>query len=68
MKIFIFCIMTMLNDDVITYQYKESFTSGFECLKQAEIEADRMRTKDTSEQKDIEFFCGTSKQFVSKYL
>lgn len=68
MKIFIFCIMTMLDGQVINYQYKESFTSGFECNKQAQVEMGKMAMKDNSDMQNIEFFCGTADQFVGKYL
>lgn len=68
MKIFIFCIMTMIDGPATTYQYKESFTSAFDCNKQAQIEMEKMSKQDTSDMKNVEFFCGTSENFVRKYL
>lgn len=65
MKIFLFCIMVTASDSQLIYQYKESFTSRFECERQAYFEAEKNGSGDN---KSVNYYCGTSEQFVRKYL
>ena len=49
----------------LIYQYKESFTSRFDCERQAYFEAEK---KGSGDNKSSNYYCGTSEQFVRKYL
>ena len=39
MKIFMFCIMTLVDGNTMIYQYSETFNSKFACQNHARIEA-----------------------------
>ena len=66
MKIFMFCIMLMMDGNTIIYKYEESFTSKFACQNQARIEASNASLP-SNDFKNVHFVCDT-KENLKNYI
>ena len=66
MKIFMFCIMTLVDGNTMIYQYSEAFNSKFACQNQARIEAAHASLP-SSDFKNVHFVCDT-KENLKNYI
>ena len=66
MKIFMFCIMTLVDGNTMIYQYSETFNSKFACQNQARIEAANI-SEPTSDMTSVTFVCD-AKENLKNYI
>ena len=66
MKIFMFCIMTLVDGNTMIYQYSETFNSKFACQNQARIEAAHV-SDPSKEMTSVNFVCDT-KENLKNYI
>ena len=64
MKIFMFCIMTLVDGNTMIYQYSETFNSKFACQNQARIEAAHA-SDPSKEMTSVNFVCDTKENLKS---